>query len=134
MLASWVLLEMLCMVVGTCAWGEEGRGFVDAGGWMYLVGELPQGFLTCSAPKQILWPQSHLLPARASSWVTAVTWAKLALSQGRRRDLSRPAHGDLEAPGSSFWEGEPFPYCCFALVSAEDLLHWAQQLLGCVGP
>lgn len=40
MVASWVLLEMLCIVVGTCAWGEEGRGFVDAGGWMYIVGEL----------------------------------------------------------------------------------------------
>lgn len=27
---SWVLLETLCTVLGTCAWGEEGRGFVEA--------------------------------------------------------------------------------------------------------
>lgn len=37
---------------GTCAWEEQGRGFVDTAAGGGTVGALPLGFLTCRAPKQ----------------------------------------------------------------------------------
>lgn len=59
---------------GTCAWEEKGRGFVDTAAGGDTVGSLPQGFLTCRAPKQkaaglrqTRWPQSILWPKATSS-------------------------------------------------------------------
>lgn len=118
---------------GTCAWEEKGRGFVDTAAGGGTVGLLPQGFLTCRAPKQkaaglrqtrcpqsIPWPKatSSCLPgpAAGSQW-----WHE----QSCLRAGGGTSHREIWRPQEAGF-GRMNPSCHF-LVSAEELLPWARR-------